>query len=137
MARLHFTDADLEGFLDEAAPAETMAAIERALRDDSQLARRLTRIRGRRDAGVHSLGDVWRRERISCPTREELGSFLLGVLEDGHADYLRFHIHRIGCRICRANLADLQAEQEEAAPAATQRRTRYFQSSAGYLDRSE
>ncbi len=69
-----------------------------------------------RDRGEHSLGAVWRRERLTCPTREQLGSYLLQVLDEGEQDYLDFHLNVIGCPYCVANLADLQALQQEPAP---------------------
>jgi len=103
------------------------------LRDDKRLAQRLASINGRRDAGVHSIGGIWRRHRVSCPTREQLGSYLLGTLDNDQSEYLRFHIEEICCRLCRANLDDLKMQQEESAEVKTSRRTKYFQSSAGYL----
>jgi hypothetical protein len=128
------TDPELDRFLDEALPAEQMAAIETALRDDSALQARLAAAVGRRDAGVHSLGAVWRRHRLSCPTREQLGSHLLGVLDDGAEDYVQFHLETIACRLCQASVADLRAQQAAAdRDAVTERRKRYFHSSAGYL----
>src|SRR4051812_993551 len=69
-----FSESDLEAYLDEALPAATMASIEETLRHDRSLVERLIAINGRRDAGMHSLGEVWRRNRISCPTRQQLGS---------------------------------------------------------------
>jgi hypothetical protein len=130
---LPFTTAELEAYLDEALPVEQMTAIERALRTSPDLVKQLAQINGRRDAGVHSLGEIWRRQRLSCPTREQLGSNLLGVLDDDHADYIRFHIDTVGCRFCAANLADLESQQAEAADHATRRRRKYFESSAGFL----
>ncbi|MCL6502247.1 MAG: hypothetical protein K6T86_06140 [Pirellulales bacterium] len=127
-----FSEAELEGYLDEALPVEEMARIEAALRASSELAARLAAINARRDAGLHSLGDIWRRHRITCPERTELGSYLLGVLEAGHAAYIRFHLEVIGCRLCQANLADLQ-QQQAARPDTASRRRRYFKSSAGLL----
>jgi hypothetical protein len=128
------TNAELEAFLDEALPSDTMAAIEDALRTDQELAERLASAIGRRDAGVHTLGGIWRRNRLTCPSREELGSYLLEVLDPGHADYIRFHLETIGCRYCAANLEDLREQQAGAEPPISQtRRRRYFQSSAGYL----
>jgi hypothetical protein len=128
------TNAELEAFLDEALPSDMMAAIEDALRNDDELAGRLAAAIGRRDAGVHTLGAIWRRNRLSCPSREELGSYLLEVLDPEHADYIRFHLETVGCRYCAANLEDLRAEQAASEPADSQkRRHRYFQSSAGYL----
>jgi hypothetical protein len=128
-----FTTAELEAYLDEALPVEQMTAIERALRSQPDLAKRLSQINGRRDAGVHSLGEVWRRQRLTCASRRQLGSFLLGVLSDEEADYIRFHIDTVGCRFCAANLADLQAQQAEAGDNVERRRRKYFQSSAGFL----
>ena len=52
------TQTDLEAYLDEALPADAMAAIEQALRGDAKLARELATINARRDAGLHSLGEI-------------------------------------------------------------------------------
>lgn len=125
--------SDLEAYLDEALPPEEMARIERTLRKDPELRRQLATINARRDAGVHSLGEIWRRHRLSCPPREQLGSFLLDALPDELADYIAFHLEVIGCRYCRANLTDLERQQAEAPEVVETRRRKYFQSSAGYL----
>jgi hypothetical protein len=130
------SQSDLAAYLDEALPAEAMAALEEALRQNPQLAAQLGRIIERRDAGVHSLGDIWRRSRLSCPTREQLGSHLLGVLNHDESDFIVFHIETIGCRYCQANLDDLKQQHAAAAAQAeqtTKRRRKYFQSSAGLL----
>jgi hypothetical protein len=129
----NFTTSELEAFLDESLPAERMAAIEDALRSDESLQEQLTAINGRRDAGVHSLGDIWRRHRLSCPTREQLGSYLLGVLSRDTADYIKFHIESIACRYCAASIADLKTQQVAAEPEAVKRRQKYYQSSVGHL----
>ena len=128
-----FTPSELESFLDEALPAEEMARIEKALRRNRDLAGRLAAIHARRNAGVHSLGDIWRRGRLSCPTREQLGSYLLSALAEELAGYVEFHLRVVGCRYCQANLADLEAQQAEAGEAVQTRRRRFFQSSAGLL----
>jgi hypothetical protein len=118
-------------------PAEEMARVEKAARDDPALAKQLASVHARRSAGVHSLGEIWRRHRLSCPTREQLGSFLLGALSDALARYVAFHVEVGGCRYCQANLGDLQRQQAEADQAAQVRRRKYFQSSAGYLKKVE
>jgi len=130
-----FTQSELEAYLDEALPPDDMARVEAELRKRPELAKKLTAINGRRDAGVHSLGEIWRRYHVSCPSREQLGSFLLGAVGDEQADYVTFHVEQVGCRVCRANLADLRAQQEESTEVAVVRRRKYFQSSAGYLRR--
>lgn len=133
-----YSQFDLIAYLDEGLPVETMAAIEDALRNDAQLMQQLKEIIARRDSGVHSLGEIWRRYRLSCPSREQLGSHLLGILPEEEADYIRFHVETIGCRYCQANLDDLKAQQAAAskeahADQATRRRKKYFNSSAAHL----
>lgn len=125
--------ADLEAYLDEALPPAEMARIEAALRSDRALVSQLSLIHSRRDAGVHTLGEIWRSHRLTCPNREQLGSFLLGAMDPAHDDYVRFHLTVVGCRRCQANLADLENEQAESVETTASRRRRYFQSSAGYL----
>jgi len=133
MTRKRLTQAELESYLDEDLPTEKMSEIESALRDDPPLLDILVKINERRDAGVHSVGGIWRRRRISCPAREQLGSYLLETLTDELTDYIRFHLERIGCRVCQANLEDLRQLQQESSEAVSGRRQKYFQSSAGYL----
>jgi hypothetical protein len=128
-----FRQSDLEAYLDESLPAEEMAAIERALREDRSLMQQLASVHSRRNAGVHSLGEIWRRHRISCPTREQLGGYLLETLPEELADYIAFHLETVGCRYCQANLRDLQLQMAEDQKVVETRRRRYFQSSAGYL----
>jgi anti-sigma factor RsiW len=131
----HLRQSDLEAYLDEALPTEDMARIEKALRNDPDLVQQLARISARRDAGVHSLGEIWRRRRLSCVSREQLGSYLLGVLPEEQAQYVQFHLETIGCRYCRANREDLDKQQMEARELVETRRRKYYQSSAGYLRR--
>ena len=128
-----FSNSDLEAYLDEALPAERMAAIEESLRNSDDLKNRLVAVNGRRDAGVHSLGEIWRRHRLSCPNRTQLGSYLLGVLSSEEADYIKFHTSTIGCRYCAASINDLESQQSAAESEVAHRRQRYFQSSVGHL----
>lgn len=127
------TDADLEGYFDEALPAEEMTRLEGQLRGDAALRQRLAELVMRRDEGSHSLGAIWRRHRLTCPSREQLGSYLLGTLESDARDHLEFHISIAGCSLCSANLADLRRQQAESLESTQVRRRKYFQSSAGYL----
>ena len=127
------TRAQLTAYLDDAlADAET-AQVEQALRESEPLRRTLRGLIQERDRGEHSIGAIWRRERLSCPSRELLGSFVLQVLEADQADYIDFHIKTVSCPFCQANLADLQALQKESAPQVQKRRQRFFESSAGLL----
>jgi hypothetical protein len=126
------SDADLLAYLDEMLPAERMTVIEGDLRRDEALCLRVAALSRRRDEGIHSVGEIWRRRRLSCPTRKQLGSFLLGTLDPSLAEYVEFHLRSVGCRICAANLDDLERSTRPGAES-TDRRRRFFESSAGRL----
>jgi hypothetical protein len=123
----------LHGYLEDALSEAETAQVERALRDSEGLRRMLRAIMQERDRGEHTIGAIWRRQRLSCPSRDQLGSYLLQVLEPDLQDYLDFHLKTIACPFCLANLSDLRDLQKEPAPKAQKRRQRFFESSAGYL----
>jgi hypothetical protein len=123
----------LHAYLDDALSDSETAKVEKALRASEPLRKSLKQALQERDRGEHSLGAVWRRERLTCPTREQLGSYLLEVLDENRLDYIEFHLTVVGCPFCTANLADLNARQSENAAHAKERRKRFFKSSAGYL----
>ena len=129
-----YSHEELLAYLAEQLPAERMAVIEHSLRESEPLRREVAVLARERDQGGFTVGEVWRRERLSCPTRSQLGSFLLGALDEGPRDYVEFHLNTIGCRVCAANLADLQ-QATAPAPEKQRRRRKYFDSSAGYLRR--
>ena len=130
---MEFTDEELAGYLDEALPVETMALVEKEARAGGPLAARLAVMIRERDAGEHSLGDIWRRGRLSCPSREQLGSYMLQALADDEAAFIRFHLETFECRYCRANLDDLTEQARVKAAPPIERRRRFFQSSKGHL----
>lgn len=123
----------LHGYLDDALSDGETAQVEQALRDSDRLRRQLHAVMQERDRGEHSIGAIWRRQRLSCPTRDQLGSYLLQVLETDLQEYIDFHLDTIACPFCLANLADLKGLKKESPPKANARRQRIFESSAGYL----
>jgi hypothetical protein len=127
------TREHLDAYLDDALSDGETARVEQALRDSEALRRQLRSLLTERDSGDHSIGAIWRRQRLTCPSREQLGSYLLQVLDAEQQQYIAFHLQTIGCPFCQANLADLQTRQQEPPPAAQKRRKRFFQTSAGYL----
>ncbi len=134
MSRSNITDEDLRAYLAEHLPATRMAMIEQSLRDSDLLRRQLALLARDNDHGGYSVGEVWRRGRLSCPTRGQLGAYLLQALDDAPREYIDFHLQIVGCRVCNANLADLQ-QASASAPEKQRRRRKYFESSAGYLRR--
>jgi hypothetical protein len=129
----NITREQLCSYLEDSLNEAETARIEQALRESESLQRTLRALIQERDRGEHSIGAIWCRHRLSCPTRDQLGSYLLQVLDPDVQDYIDFHLRHIGCAFCNANLADLQSLHKEPTPKAQQRRRRFFESSAGYL----
>jgi hypothetical protein len=127
-----YSDDDLLAYLDEMLAPERMTAVESDLRAHESLRLRLAGLSRRRDLGCHSVGEIWRRLRLSCPPRDQLGSFLLGTLSADAAHYVEFHVRSVGCRLCAASLDDLAASMKPS-PETGARRRRFFESSAGSL----
>lgn len=103
------TRESLRAYVSDALPDAELAAIERALRESPELRALLKDVIEEEDRGEHTAGAIWRRERISCPTRDQLGGYVLGAGDPDLLDYIRFHIEEIGCPYCRANLDDLRS----------------------------
>lgn len=101
----------LRDYLHDALPEAELAAVEKALRGSAELQKLLTEVREDEDRGEHTVGAVWRRERVSCPTRAQLGGFLLGAGDPDLLDYVQFHLDVVGCPYCQANLDDLKKLQ--------------------------
>jgi uncharacterized protein YbaR (Trm112 family) len=127
----------LRAYLGDALPPEEMARVEKALRDSAELRARLEEVRENRgDQGLHTLGAIWRRGRLSCPTRQQLGSYLLDALDPDLASYLKFHLEVVACPYCQANVADLRSKGTQA-PAIQSRHNRIVQSSQHLLGGEE
>jgi hypothetical protein len=127
------TDGELEAYLDEALAVARMAEIEQTGRRQSTLNERLARINARRDSGLHTLGEIWRRHQIGVPSREDLGKYLMGIATAAEADYIRFRVETLQCRYTIANLEDLRAKHHQTDSQAPHRQTRHFQSTVGRL----
>ncbi|QDT36456.1 hypothetical protein [Stratiformator vulcanicus] len=125
-------DSTLEAYLSEQLPSANAAEIESQLRNSESLRERLAVIIARRDVGQHGVGDIWRTARLSCPTRVDVGRFLEGSGEVEERDYIRFHLERVGCRYCQANVDDLR-NSDRSETDTSKRRKRYFETSVGRL----
>ncbi len=108
---LPITREVLRDYLNDALPDPELVAVERALRESAALRAELKAVLEQEDRGEHTAGAIWRRERVSCPTRDQLGGYLLGAGDPELLDYVRFHLEEIGCPYCQANLDDLRKLQ--------------------------
>ncbi|HEY2786527.1 MAG TPA: hypothetical protein VGJ05_16295 [Fimbriiglobus sp.] len=108
----------LRDFVEDDLPDAEKAAVEKAVRTVPEIAALLQAVRDELDRGEHSVGAIWRRERLSCPSREQLGQHLLGATPPDLGVYVEFHLETIGCPYCVANLEDLKALQKKTKPAA-------------------
>jgi hypothetical protein len=120
-------DGILRNYLTDALPPEELARVEKALRDSAQLRSRLEEVRNNReDFQIHTLGAIWHRSRLTCPSRQQLGSYLLDALDPELAGYIKFHMEVVECLYCRANLVDLERRQSGHPTASAKARERRF-----------
>jgi hypothetical protein len=129
-------DMALCNYLADALAPEESARVEKALRDSAELRARLEEVRqNRADGQLHTLGAIWNRARLTCPSRQQLGSYLLDALDPDLASYLTFHLEVVECPFCLANLADLKTQSQTAAVthASKSRQRRILQSSQHLL----
>jgi len=80
------------------------------------------------------LTEVWKNQRLSCPKRSTIGGFLLGTLDSPWHEYVDFHLNKLGCHFCRANLEDLR--QQNTANEQNNLRQRILESTVGFLHKS-
>lgn len=125
------TREHLHAYLDDALSETEVARVEQSLRDCESTRALLRQVMAERDRGDHSIGAIWRQERLTCPDREQLGSYLLGVLDEEVTAYIRFHLEVVACPYCLANLADLR--EQSSAQAGRSRRTQRIMDSSGPL----
>jgi hypothetical protein len=109
---------EIRDFLREALPADRMAALERLARDNPDVMAQIAEARDALNRGDHSLGAIWQENQVSCPAREQLGTYLMQTGDPDYHDYVTFHLTVIECPVCQANLDDLKA-QAAAAKAKT------------------
>ncbi len=83
-----------------------------------------------------SISLVWRQERISCPHRDLLEAHHYGSLSEAESDFIRFHVERVGCAYCAANLDDIAAGETplEAGPM-RDAKEELLRSTAAFLER--
>ena len=104
----------LRDYLHDALPDPELVAVEKALRESAKLRALYKDVVEQEDRGEHTVGAIWRRERVSCLSRDQLGSYLLGAGDSELLDYIEFHLKTIGCPYCQANLDDLKKAAKPA-----------------------
>ncbi|MHC4638157.1 MAG: RNA polymerase sigma factor [Planctomycetota bacterium] len=77
------------------------------------------------------LNEVWELQRLSCPKRSTIGAYLLKTLDKDWHCYVDFHLNKLGCHFCRANLEDLQSRIAENST--TSLHARIMESTVGFL----
>lgn len=128
-----FDDQTLLDYLRETLSSEKSRDVEAALREQGELRARLAELIDRHFGDEIAPGTLWKNARLSCPSREQWGSFLLGVLEPVLADYYRFHLETVQCDFCRANVEDLRELHRVSTAQRLERQQRVFRSSVGAI----
>ncbi len=130
---MEFNEAELEAYLDESLDPARAAELEHAVRQDPLLLKRLSQINGRRDAGMHTLGEIWRRHQIGVPAPNEMRDYLAGQLSVDESNYIEFRIKELKCPFTIAMQQDLKSQQVESDELSRSRRDKFYEKSAGLL----
>jgi RNA polymerase sigma factor (sigma-70 family) len=77
------------------------------------------------------LTEIWQEQRLSCLKRSTIGAYMLGTLDPDWHDYVAFHLERLGCQFCRANLEDLREQTRDDGP--RRLHDRIMESTVGFL----
>jgi RNA polymerase sigma factor (sigma-70 family) len=80
--------------------------------------------------GDSMVSSVWEERRPTCPKRSTIGRFELGTLDSPWREFVDFHLNRLGCHFCQANLEDLRKESQTPAIDMQQR---IMQSTIGFF----
>lgn len=132
------TKATLDAFIDDHLNEPDSIRVEKAVRESPELHTLLKSIVASRDMGDHSIGAIWRREHLSCPTREELSSYKDEALDPQRIDYIKFHLEIVGCNACQANLLDLNfTKGPKANPAAKKKHRQFLENSKLLLPKKQ
>ena len=83
---------------------------------------------------LHTLGAIWHRCRLTCPSRQQLGSYLLDALDPELAAYIKFHIEVVECPFCQANLADLERQHAGQTSPSQSRGKRFLEATRDLLN---
>jgi hypothetical protein len=132
---MEFNDSELEAYLDESLDAVRATELELALSKDTHLLRRLSMINGRRDAGIHTLGEIWRRNQVGVPSNVEIEAYLAGKLAPAESEYIEFRVKELKCVFTIAMLQDAKSQHQDEASKSKSRRQKIYDQSAELLDR--
>lgn len=67
------------------------------------------------ESDVHfDVGELWKKARVSCPSRHWLARLVAGTLAPGPAGFVRFHLDEMNCEWCQANRDDLERSERDA-----------------------
>ena len=62
------------------------------------------------------LTEIWEDQRPSCPRCSTVGGYVLGTLDEPWRRYVDFHINRLNCSFCRANLEESSSSNPSRTP---------------------
>ncbi|MCK4958066.1 MAG: sigma-70 family RNA polymerase sigma factor [Planctomycetes bacterium] len=97
-----------------------------------QIARGAAKGRAEGGEGLEDmLTAAWEQQRPSCPKRNTIGAYLLKTLDSGWQGFVDFHLNKMGCHFCRANLDDLRHQTKKSSEQKIQ--ARIMESTIGFL----
>lgn len=125
-----FTDEELLAWQEETLPVSRMRQMEAAFRNSPEFVERYRKLQEQLDQGGLTLGEVWRRHRIGCFSKEMLARHARGETSAGLSEQILFHLQTVECVWCQAVFETLNEDD-------LNRTQRVFQTSLGGLKPKE
>jgi hypothetical protein len=79
--------------------------------EDSELRGQIRTVQSEFDYHNHTVGSLWRRNQLTCPSDQEIADYQRGelaIIYPKIADHLQFHLNSIRCIYCISTAAELK-----------------------------
>ncbi|MCS6975650.1 MAG: hypothetical protein NZM31_01400 [Gemmatales bacterium] len=127
------TEQDLIDHVEEALPPHKASVIEKAIRESEELMAILNALILARSGEEHSVGAIWERHRLSCPTRDQLSNYLVRAMSDEALTYIAFHLEDVDCPYCQAELEELKNAKQQGKKARGERARKTYHEGVALL----
>ena len=101
----------IHAYIDGALSPEEADAFTSMAYGDSELRGKIRTVQTEFDYHNHTVGSLWRRNQLTCPSDQEIVDYqrgALAIINPEIADYVQFHLTSIRCIYCISTAAELK-----------------------------
>jgi len=101
----------IHAHIDGALSQEETDAFDLEAQVNSELRGQIRAVQSEFDYHNHTVGSLWRRNQLTCPSDQDIADYLRGglaIINPEIADYVQFHLTSIRCIYCISTAAELK-----------------------------